>query len=149
MCVEPKATVFVWICKVLGLWKLVRRVLFQNIRSGDSPYYAVGDALWQSERTRSRSYFLKFAQAEWTRIYRDIASSEQPCSPGPASSHGRLRFRPVIVTTVNAQSSLSAPFSVGMKLLFAPWTVLVLGDNLCTPGIILCKTTKTSDICSD
>ena len=39
--------------------------------SSDSLYYAVGDALWQLEITRSRSYFLKFAQAEWTWTYRD------------------------------------------------------------------------------
>ena len=50
----------------------------QNIRSSDSPYYAVGEALWQLERTRSRSDFLKFAQAEWTLTSRDIASARAP-----------------------------------------------------------------------
>ena len=73
-----------------------------------------------------------------------MPAPEQSCSH--ASSHGRLRFsyRPVIGTTANAQSSLSSPFSVGMKLLFTPWTVLVMGNNRCTPGI--CKTTKVSSI---
>ena len=33
---------------------------------------------------------------------------EQPCSP--ASSHGRLSFRPVLVTTAHALSSLPSPF---------------------------------------
>ena len=42
------------------------------------------------------------------------------------------------------QSSLSSPFSVGMKLLFTPWTVLIVGNNLFIPGI--CKTIKTSSI---
>ena len=42
------------------------------------------------------------------------------------------------------QSSLSSPFSVGMKLLFTPWTVLIVGNNLFTPSI--CKTMKTSSI---
>ena len=67
-----------------------------------------------------------------------MPAPEQPCSP--ASSHGRLRFRPVIVTTAHAQSSLSSPFSVGIKLLFTPWTVLVVGNTVCTLGI--CKTTR-------
>ena len=42
------------------------------------------------------------------------------------------------------QSSLSPPFSVGMKLLFTSWTVLIVGNNLFTPGI--CKTMKMSSI---
>ena len=42
------------------------------------------------------------------------------------------------------QSSLWSPFSVGMKLLFTPWTVLIVGNNLFTPGIS--KTMKTSSI---
>ena len=45
---------------------------------------------------------------------------------------------------MRTQSSLSSPFSVGMKLLFTPWTVLIVGNNLFTPGI--CKTMKTSSI---
>ena len=94
------------------VWGTTEESFFQNIRLGDSPSYAVGDALRQLERTPSRSDFLKFAQAEWTRTYRDNASaraalftrvqSEQPCSP--ASSHGRLSFRPVIVTTAHAHA---------------------------------------------
>ena len=39
----------------------------QNILSGDSPSYAVGDALLQLERNPSRSDFLKFAQVEWSQ----------------------------------------------------------------------------------
>ena len=31
---------------------------FQNIRTGDSPYFAVVEALWQVEKSRSRSEFL-------------------------------------------------------------------------------------------
>ena len=77
MCVELKVTVLLWRCKLLGLgnYRSKSPAFFQNIRSGDSSSYAVGDALWQLERTPSRSDFLKFAQAEWTRTYRDNASA--------------------------------------------------------------------------
>ena len=74
MCVELKVTVLVWRCKLLGLGT-TEESFFQNIRLGDSLSYAVGDALSQLERTPSRSDFLKFAQAEWTRTYRDNASA--------------------------------------------------------------------------
>ena len=57
------------------VWGNTEESFFQNIRSGDSPSYAVGDALWQLERTPSRSDFLKFAQAKWTRTYLDNASA--------------------------------------------------------------------------
>ena len=67
MCVGLKVTVLVW--------RTTEESFFQNIRLGDSPSYAVGDALWQLERTPSRSDFLKFAQADWTRTYRDNASA--------------------------------------------------------------------------
>ena len=49
--------------------------LFPNIRTGDSPYFAVVEALWHVEKSRSTSEFLKFAQAEWTKTYRDDASA--------------------------------------------------------------------------
>ena len=55
--------------------ELRKSPFFQNIRLGDSLSYVVGDALWQLERTPSRSDFLKFAQAEWTRTYQDNASA--------------------------------------------------------------------------
>ena len=152
MCIKlnSKATVLVWRCKPLGLEKLVRRAYFQNIRSGDSPYYAVGDALWRLERTRSRSDFLKLLKPNGHGLTRIMPAPEQPCSP--VSSHGRLRFGPVIVTTARAQSSLSSPFSVlvGMKLIFTPWTVLVGVTTYVHPVYIL-KSRKclASDICSD
>ena len=96
----------------------------------------MGDAPWELERTRSRSDFLIFAQAEWTRTYRDNASARAALFTRVTNS----RFRPVIVTTAHARSIFSSPFSVGMKLLFTPWTAVVAGNNLCTPGI--CKTTQ-------
>ena len=106
------------------VWETTEESFFQNIRSGDKPSYAVGDALWQLERTPSKSDFLKFAQVEWsqwTRTYRDNASPRAALfTRVTASSHGRLSFRPVLVTTAHAQSSLPSPFSVGMKLLFTP-----------------------------
>ena len=106
------------------VWETTEESFFQNIRSGDSPSYAVGDALRQLERTPSRSDFLIFAQVEWsqrTRTYRDNASARAALfTRVTASSHGRLSFRPVLVTTAHAQSSLPSPFSVGMKLLFSP-----------------------------
>ena len=153
-----------WRCKPLGLGKRVRRVFFHNIRSGDSPYYAVGDALWELVKElqagQTSCYLLKPNGHGLTGI---LPAPELPCSP--AASHRRLRFRPVRVTTAHVQSILSSPLSVGkggvvcrqklffggtqhplvgMKLQFTPWTVLVVGNNLCQPGIS--KTTKTSSI---
>ena len=49
MCVELKVTVLVWRCNLRGLGKLVGRsrvrFFLKNIRSGDSLYYVVGEAL--------------------------------------------------------------------------------------------------------
>ena len=96
------------------------------------------------EARRTSWYLLKPNGHGLTGI---IPAPEQPCSP--ASSHGRLRFKLVIVTTAHAQSSLLAPFSVGKKLLFPPW-VVVVGNNLCTPGIYVKPRVRlASGICSD
>ena len=77
-------------------------------------------ALWQLEKTRSRSHFLKLLKSNGHGLTGIMAAPEQPCSL--ASSHGRQRFRSMIVTTAHAQSSLSFPFSVldGMKQIFTP-----------------------------
>ena len=74
MCVKLKVTVLVWRCKLLGLGNY-GRVLFSKHPIRRQSSSAVGDALWQLESTLSRSDFLKFAQAEWTRTYRDNASA--------------------------------------------------------------------------
>ena len=84
------------------VWGTTEESFFQNIRLGDSPSYAVGDALWQLERTPSRSDFLKFAQAEWTRTYRDNASARAALFTRVQSR--KAKFRPVIVTTAHAHA---------------------------------------------
>ena len=104
----------------------------------------MGDALWQLERTRSRLDFLNLLKPNGHGLTsRIMPAPEQPCSH--ASSHGRLKFRPVIVTTAHAESSLS-PSVLGWDeaATFTPSTVLVVGNSLCTPG--MCKITKTSSI---
>ena len=55
-----------------------------------------------------------------------MPAPEQPC--WPASSHGRLSFRPVLVTAAHAQSSLPSPVSVGMKLL--QWIPFLMFETL-------------------
>ena len=75
MCVELKSDRVGLEVQATWFGEHRKSPFFQNIRFGDSPSYAVGDALWQLERTPSRSDFLKFAQAEWTRTYRDNASA--------------------------------------------------------------------------
>ena len=72
-----------------------------------------------------------------------MPAPEQPCSP--ASSHGRLSFRPVIVTTAHVHAV--KPFVTVLS-----WDEAAIyslnstdcGNNLFTPGI--CKTMKTSSI---
>ena len=75
MCVELKSDRVGLEVQATWFGEHRKSPFFQNIRFGDSPSYAVGDALWQLERTPSRSDFLKFAPAEWTRTYRDNASA--------------------------------------------------------------------------
>ena len=155
MCVELKVTVLVWRCNLRGLGKLVGRVLFLKKHP----------IRWQSVLRSGRSSFnvgswkeLKAGRTSWNLlkpIVRGLTgimpAPEQPCSP--ASSHGRLRFRPVIVTTAHAQSSQSSPFSVGIScylFLEQHWlwaTTYVYPESY--PVCVKPRQRLASDICSD
>ena len=102
MCVELKATVLVWRCKLLGLGNY-GRVLFVKTSNLATVHLTQWEMLFGSWRE------LQAGRTSWNLLEPNghgltgiMPAPEQPCSP--ASSHGKLSFRPVIVTTAHAHA---------------------------------------------